>query len=62
LQGESHSIKGFCCEARLFSLLCIFPSSPPPFGLPLLHRTNFLNFLDFEEHASVEEEAAEAEE
>jgi hypothetical protein len=38
-----------------------FPLFPPPFGLPLLHRTNFLNFLDFEEHASVEEEAAAAE-
>jgi hypothetical protein len=46
------------------SLSCVFSPLPPPFGLPLLHRTNFLNFLDFEEHASVEEEeaAAEAEE
>jgi hypothetical protein len=43
------------------SLSCVFSPLSPPFALPLLHRTNFLNFLDFEEHVSVGEEGAAAE-
>jgi len=38
-----------------------FPLFPPPLVYRSFTAPTFLNFLDFEEHASVEEEAAAAE-